>query len=91
MQTGIVRVFGVVSSSAPKTAYIKILKFVLLTVLAMSGAVICIRALLGPFTFPRKATSPVNPEGWFGLALVLTMLVVPDAAETTVPRTAATI
>lgn len=69
VQKGIVRVFDAVSRTV---------LCALLTVLAISGAVIALRALFGPLTFPVKVTSPVNPEGWFGLALVLTMLVSPN-------------
>jgi hypothetical protein len=49
----------------------------------VSGLVIGFRTLLGPLTFPLKVTNPVNPEGWFGFALVLTMLVTVDAVENT--------
>jgi hypothetical protein len=51
----------------------------LLTIMTMSGAVIALRALMGPLTFPLKTTNPMNPEDWFALALVLTMLVTADA------------
>ena len=47
--------------------------------MTVSGAVIALRALFGPLTFPLKATNPLNPEDWFALALVLTMLVKADA------------
>jgi hypothetical protein len=83
VQTGIVRVFGIVNGSARKTAYLKILRYALLTVAAVSGIVVAIRALLGPFMVPIKVITPLNPEGWFGLALVLMMLVTADAAENT--------
>jgi hypothetical protein len=53
----------------------------LFVVAAVSGVVIALRALLGPLTFPLRVTKPVNPEDWFALALVLTMLVTADAAE----------
>jgi hypothetical protein len=53
----------------------------LLITMAVSGAVISLRALLGPLTFPLKVTKPVNPEDWFALALVLTMLVTADATK----------
>ena len=52
----------------------------LLTIMTVSGAVIALRALLGPLTFPLKAANPVNPEGWFALALGLKMLASTDAA-----------
>jgi hypothetical protein len=51
----------------------------LLTIITVSGAVIALRALFGPLTFPLKAANPINPEDWFALALVLTMLVTANA------------
>jgi hypothetical protein len=63
----------------------------LLTIMTVSGAVIVLRALLGPLTFPLKATNLVNSEGWFALALVLMMLVSADASENTVTDSRATI
>ncbi len=59
--------------------------------MAVSGAAIALRAIFGPLTFPLKMTNPVNPEDWFALALVLTMLVTADAAENTVTNYRATI
>jgi len=53
--------------------------------------VIAIRALLGPLTVPVKVTKPVNPEDWFALALVLTMLVTADAAKNTTRQSRAAI
>jgi len=58
----------------------------LLTIMAVSGAVIALRALLGPLTFPPKTRNPVNPEDWFALALVLMMLVTADAPSLTNSR-----
>jgi hypothetical protein len=70
---------------------VRIVRCALLTIMNVSGAVIALRALLGPLTFPLKATNPVNPEGWFALALVLMMLVSADAQENTVTDSGATI
>jgi hypothetical protein len=50
--------------------------------MTLPGAAIALRALLGPLSFPLKATSPLNPEDWFALALVLTMLMTADAGNT---------
>jgi hypothetical protein len=58
---------------------VRIIRCALLTIMTVSGAVIALRALLGPLTFPLKTTNPMNPEDWFALALVLTMLVMADA------------
>jgi len=62
----------------------------LFTIMALSGAVISLRAVCGPLRFPLKVTNPVNPEDWFALALVLTMLVTADAAGNTVTNDRAT-
>ena len=59
--------------------------------MSVSGAVIALRALAGPLTFPLKATNPVNPEDWFALALVLMMLVTADARENTLTNSRPTI
>ena len=49
--------------------------------MAISGAVIALRAVLGPLTYPLKVTKPVNPEDWFALTLVLTLLVSAHATK----------
>ena len=72
------------SSSTSCKTRVGILRCALLTIMAVSGAVIALRAVFGPLTFPLMVTNPVNPEGWFSLALVLTMLLTADAAENTV-------
>ena len=82
-QTTIIRVFRVVNSSVLCKAHVRIVRCALLTIMTVSGAVIGLRALLGPLTFPMKATNPVNPEDCFALALVLTMLVKADAPSIT--------
>ena len=64
--------------------YFRIIRCALLTVITVSGVIIGFRTLLGPFTFLLRVSGPVNPEGSFGLALVLMMLVTADAAENTV-------
>ena len=53
----------------------------LLTVTIIFGFIIAARTLLGPITFPFRVTNPLIPEGWFGLALMLTMLVTENAAD----------
>jgi hypothetical protein len=63
----------------------------LLTIMTVSGAVIALRALSGPLTFPLQTTNPVNPEDWFAAGLVLTMLVKADAPRNTVTNSTATI
>ena len=40
-------------------------------VVAMSGLVIALRMLFGPFDAPVRVRIPLNPEGWFGLALTI--------------------
>jgi hypothetical protein len=81
----------VVDSSVLSKAHVRIVRCALLTIMTVSGAVIALRVLLGPLTFLLKATNPVNPEGWFALALVLMMLVSADARENTVTDSRATI
>ena len=63
-----------------------ILRLALLIGIGLLGAVIALRTLFGPFTFPFKVTNPVNPEGWFGLTIVIMMLVIDDAGEETCTR-----
>src|SRR2546427_660887 len=70
VETGIIRVFGAVGSSARCNAHVRIVRWALFTITVLSGAVIILRAVFGPLTFPVKVTNPVNPEAWFGLALV---------------------
>jgi len=82
-QTAINGVFKVVDTSGLCKAHVRIVRCALLTIMTVSGAVIGLRALLGPLTFPMKATNPVNPEDCFALALVLTMLVKADAPSIT--------
>lgn len=74
-------VFEVVDSSIPSKAHFRVVRCASLTTMAVSGAVIALRALLGPLTFPLKVTKPVNPEDWFALMLVLTILVSAHAAK----------
>jgi hypothetical protein len=45
----------------------------LVSVVAMSGLVIALRILIGPFNVPLPVRIPLNPEGWFGLALTILM------------------
>jgi hypothetical protein len=44
-------------------------RYGLVSVVAMSGLVIALRMLFGPFDGPVRVRIPLNPEGWFGLAL----------------------
>lgn len=60
-------------------AHVRIVRCAFLTIMTVSGTAIALRTLLGPLTFPLKARNPLNPEDWFALALVLTMLVMADA------------
>jgi hypothetical protein len=53
---------------------VKIVRYALLTIMTMWGAVIALRAIWGPLTYPVKVTNPLNPEDWFALALLLAML-----------------
>jgi hypothetical protein len=46
----------------------------LLSVVAISGLVIVLRMLLGPFDAPVRVRIPLNPEGWFGLALTILLV-----------------
>ena len=78
-------------STVPCKADENILCYALLTIMAISGAVIALRALLGPLTFPLKVTNPCNPEDWFALALVLTMLATTDAPRILSQNSGATI
>ena len=70
---------------------LRIVRHALRTVMTASGAVIALRALLGPLTFPLKVTNPCNPEDWFALALVLTMLAGTDAPRSLSQNSGATI
>src|ERR1700730_15822156 len=45
----------------------------LVAVVARSGLVIALRILIGPFNVPLPVRIPLNPEGWFGLALTILM------------------
>ena len=42
-----------------------------MSVVAISGLVIALRMLFGPFDGPLRVRIPLNPEGWFGLALTI--------------------
>src|SRR5690349_20862792 len=44
-------------------------------VLICCALVIACRTLAGPLTFPVRVHSPINAEGWFGLAALLLVLV----------------
>src|SRR5260370_26151902 len=46
-------------------------RYGLVSVVAMSGLVIALRMLFGPFDGPLRVRIPLNPEGWFGLALTI--------------------
>lgn len=46
----------------------------LLSVVAISGLVIVLRMLVGPFDALMRVTIPLNPEGWFGLALTILLV-----------------
>ena len=46
----------------------------LLSVVAISGLVIVLRMLAGPFDAPVRVRIPLNPEGWFGLALTILLV-----------------
>jgi hypothetical protein len=37
----------------------------------VAGLAIVVRTLIGPLEFPVRVTTPLNPEGWFGLALTI--------------------
>lgn len=69
----------------------RIVRYALLTIMTMSGAVIALRALLGPLTFPLKVTNPCNPEDWFAVALLLTMLATTEAPRSLSQNSGATI
>lgn len=43
-------------------------------VVAVSGIIIALRTLLGSYSFPFPARSPMNAEGCFGLAIVLALI-----------------
>src|SRR5437899_3153719 len=53
----------------------RLIEWALITVLAVSGIVIGWRILAGPLSFPLRVNSPLNSESWFGLAVVLLLLV----------------
>jgi hypothetical protein len=40
----------------------------------MSGLVIALRMMVGPFDAPVRVRTPLNPEGWFGLALTILLM-----------------
>ena len=42
-----------------------------MSVVAISGLVIALRMLFGPFDGPLRVRIPLNPEGWFGLAVTI--------------------
>lgn len=44
-------------------------------IVTISGLVIGIRMLLGPFDVPVRVRAPLNPEGWFGLALTILLAI----------------
>lgn len=50
-------------------------RYGLLSVVAMSGLAIALRVLLGPFDSPVRVRTPLNPEGWFGLALTILLAI----------------
>jgi hypothetical protein len=49
----------------------KAARYGLLSVVAMSGLAIALRMLFGPFDAPVRVRTPLNPEGWLGLALTI--------------------
>jgi hypothetical protein len=81
----------VIEQFSPMQGTRQFVRCALCVVAAVSGAVIALRSLFGPLTFPVKVTKPVNPEDWFALALVLTMLVTDDVAKNTSRKSRATI
>jgi hypothetical protein len=52
-------------------------RYGLLWVVAVSGFVIALRMLVGPFDAPVRVRVPLNPEGWFGVALTLLLAIRP--------------
>jgi hypothetical protein len=42
---------------------------VLLSVVTISGTAVALRMLLGPLDAPARVRTPLNPAGWFGVAL----------------------
>lgn len=55
-----------------------------LAVLVISGLVAALRMRLGPFVYgPVRVTTPLNPEGWFGLAvtILLVLSAIPNLSE----------
>src|SRR5260370_9977715 len=46
-------------------------RYGLVSGVAMLGLVIALRMLFGPFDGPLRVRIPLNPEGWFGLALTI--------------------
>jgi hypothetical protein len=51
---------------------LKSIRTVLLTVAAAMAAIVAARMLFGPYHFgPLSVTTPLNPEGFFGLAVTI--------------------
>src|SRR5258706_1148363 len=50
----------------------------LLCVVAISGLVLVLRMLVGPFHTPVRVRIPLNPEGWFGVALTALLSIRPS-------------
>lgn len=53
-------------------------RYGLLSVIAISGLVIAVRMLFGPFDAPVRVRVPLNPEGWFGIALTVLLAMRPS-------------
>lgn len=59
----------------------RVTRFGLFAVLVVAGLVIAIRLLAGPFDAPVKVRTPLNPEGWFGLAFLILLATAAEAGE----------
>src|SRR5882724_4954864 len=52
----------------------KAANYALRSVVAVSGLVIALRMLIGPFERPFRVAIPLNSEGWCGLALTILLV-----------------
>jgi hypothetical protein len=52
----------------------KTTRYALLSGVAVLGFVVVVRMLFGPFDRPLQVRTPLNPEGWLGLALTVLLL-----------------
>jgi hypothetical protein len=55
----------------------------MMLVAAISGLVIALRMLVGPFDAPLRVRIPLNPEGWFGVALTALLAIRPSGSIAT--------